>query len=141
MRWQRRLALKERVIDTNIILRYLTNDIPEQAEKCEELFKRVSEEKEFIEVPLLVIAEAVWTMTKYYKQPKKNVVESISIMLKTPGIKVRDKKLILDGLELYRDKNVSFTDAYLATNCTYTQKGIYSFDEDFDRIGIDRSEP
>ncbi|MDQ7822544.1 MAG: PIN domain-containing protein [Candidatus Eremiobacteraeota bacterium] len=133
--------MKERIIDTNIILRYLTDDIEEQAKKCENLFRRVSEGKETIELPLLVIAEVVWTMTRYYKQPRKEVVENLSIMLTTPCIKVRDKKLVLDALELYIDKNVSFTDAYLATACIYAQKGIYSFDEDFDNIGIDRSEP
>jgi uncharacterized protein len=141
MRWQRRLVLKERLIDANVILRYLTDDIPEQAQKSEELFKRILEEKEAVEIPLLVIAEVVWTMTRYYKQPRKTVAESICILLKTPGIKVKDKKLILDALELFKEKNVSFTDAYLATHCTYGRQGIYSFDEDFDRLGIDRSEP
>jgi predicted nucleic acid-binding protein len=80
--------LKERIIDTNVILRYLTDDIPEQAQKSEELFTRVIEGKETVEIPLLVIAEVVWTMTKFYRQPKKAVVEDISILLKTPGIKV-----------------------------------------------------
>ncbi len=133
--------MKERIIDTNVILRYLTDDIPEQAQKSEELFTRVIEGKETVEIPLLVIAEVVWTMTKFYRQPKKAVVEDISILLKTPGIKVKDKKLLLDALDLFAQKNVSFTDAYLATHCTYGQQGIYSFDEDFDRIGIDRRVP
>jgi len=133
--------LKERIIDTNIILRYFTDDIPEQAAKNEALFARVLEGKETVEIPLLVIAEVVWTMTKFYRQPKKTVVENIIILLKTPGIKVKDKKLILDALELFAHKNVSFTDAYLATHCTYGRQGIYSFDEDFDRLGIDRQVP
>lgn len=133
--------MKERIVDTNVILRYITEDLPKQASQCEKLFRRVLNEEEIIEIPLLVIAEVLWTLTKFYKQPKKDVVENISIMLKTPNIRVKDKNMILDALELYRDKNLSFTDAYLAIYSIKSNRGIYSFDEDFDKIGVDRETP
>ena len=133
--------MKESIIDTNVLLRYLTADIPEQAARCRNLFCRVLDGEEIVEIPLLVLAETVWTLTKYYKQPKGDVVESLGIILKTQGVKVRDKKVIIDALDLYKNSNISFTDAYLATFARTNNKAIYSFDRDFDKSGALRQEP
>lgn len=133
--------MKESIIDTNIILRYLTADIPEQAERCGNLLKKAVEGKEEIEIPLLVLAETLWTLVKFYKVPKTEAVEVLNTLLREPKIKVKDKKIILEALELYKDNNISFTDCYLAVYSSQNNKNLYSFDGDFAKIGFKSEEP
>ena len=58
------------LIDTNVILRYLLDDIPEQADKAESVIKQGS-----FTLPE-IIAEVVYVLTKLYKVPR-NEIKSI----------------------------------------------------------------
>lgn len=133
--------MKAERIDTNILLRYLTADVPKQALQCRDLFQQVLDGKVSLEIPLLILTETLWTLVKFYKQSKKEAVESLVIIVKTPGIHIQDKKLILDALELYSNSNIIFTDAYLVITSRSHDCGIFSFDRDFDHFGIKRREP
>ena len=58
---------KPRVLDANVILRFLTNDVPEQADRCIDLLKRVEAGTEEVWLPELVLADIVWTLEKFYR--------------------------------------------------------------------------
>ncbi len=60
-----------RTIDANVILRYLTNDIPEQAKQSGELLKRVEKGNEDVFLPDIILANIIWILEGYYKQTKK----------------------------------------------------------------------
>ncbi|MGB9879182.1 MAG: type II toxin-antitoxin system VapC family toxin, partial [Anaerolineae bacterium] len=58
------------VLDANILLRFLTNDVPELADRCTELLRRLEAGTEQAFLPDLVLADVVWTLEKFYQQPK-----------------------------------------------------------------------
>jgi predicted nucleic acid-binding protein len=64
-------------------------------------------------------------------------------ILRLRGLHVPTKNRLLDALDLYVEKNISFADAFTAM--TMKARGIpevYSWDTDFDGIsGISRLEP
>ena len=62
-------------IDTNIFIRFLTNDIPEKAEACDHLFRDAAEKNERLFTTEMVIAEIIWVLESYYELPKKEVQE------------------------------------------------------------------
>lgn len=64
-------VVKEAFLDANVILRYLLNDIPEQADAVDELLKEAEEGKILLRTTALVIAEIVWTCESYYELPKE----------------------------------------------------------------------
>lgn len=98
--------------DTNLFLRYLTNDIPKQAEAFESLLKQ-AEAGEFAFVTTsLVIAEIVWTLESYYKLSKAEIHNNLLAILNTPGLEVEDDETILQAVIWYVEKNVDFIDAY-----------------------------
>ena len=96
--------MKERVIDTNIILRFLTGDIPEQFEKSKRLIKRIEERKEKVFLPLLCAFEVVFTLEKFYQIPKEEIEEKLSLLLSLKGIHLPLKTLFLQALSLYKEK-------------------------------------
>ena len=56
----------ERVFaDTNLFLRYLTDDVPEQADAVERLFRRAAAGEMALVTNGLVIAEIVWTLESF----------------------------------------------------------------------------
>jgi len=57
----------ERVfIDTNLFLRYLTNDIPEKANQVENLLQRAVAGRIILVTTSLVMVEIVWTLASSY---------------------------------------------------------------------------
>ncbi len=130
-------------VDTNLFLRYLTKDDPSKYESCRTLFKDAIEGKIALATSGMVIAELIWTLLSYYKVPKAEVIEKISIIVATDKLFIPDKEIISDALLLYGIKNIDYIDAYnVVLMRSHDLKSIYSYDEDFNAIeGIKREEP
>ncbi len=135
--------IKKFFIDTNIILRYLTKDDPVQFPRCRQLFKKAQDGEVLLITSTLVIAEIIWTLSSYYRVPKDQIIEKLSIIIGSDAVQILDKDLIAEALVLYARKNVDYIDAYNAVLLKHLNlKEIYSYDRDFDKIdGIDRLEP
>lgn len=132
-----------RVVDANILLRFLTNDEPNQAAACEALLLRVEAGLEKVFLPDLVIADTVWTLEKFYKVGKNKIKELFIPILAAEGLICADKGLVLSALAIYSAKNIDWTDAFVAAQMIENeQPEIYSYDHDFDRLPeINRIEP
>jgi len=122
----------ERVFaDTNLFLRYLTNDIPAQADAVEQLLHRASDGEIVLVVNSLVIAEIVWTLESYYGLARDSIKDKILAILNTPGLEAAEGDLLLQAIFWYADKNIDFIDAFnaawmlaqgLATTYTFDRK-------------------
>jgi len=105
----------ERVFaDTNLFLRYLTNDIPDQADAVERLLHRAAAGEVVLVVHSLVMAEIVWTLESFYGLTRESVKEKVLAMLNTPGLELAESDLILQAIAWYADRRVDFIDAYSA---------------------------
>ncbi len=132
-----------RFVDTNIFIRYLTDDLPEKADNCEKIFARAIENKEQLFTSELVIAEIIWVLESYYELQKEKIQEMVEKILNTRNLTCINKNQILNALAIYAGKNIDYTDAYNAV--ILREKGIkeiYSYDAHFDRIPwLKRIEP
>ena len=136
-------SARHRFIDTNIFLRFLTEDLPAQADRCAALVQRLRDGEEVVSMSPLAVAEIIWTLERFYKLSKAEVAAKVSPLLKLKGLRVANKKVFLRALVLFAEKNISFTDAYIAVQME--QAGVeelYSYDRDFDRVEqVKRIEP
>jgi len=132
-----------RFLDTNIFIRFLTDDIPEKVDACEEIFKKAVEKQETLFTTELVIAEIVWVLESFYKLPKNEIQDKVEKILNTPNLICPHKDLILNALILYSEKNIDYIDACNAL--ILKENGIeelYSYDKHYDRIDwLTRLEP
>ncbi|MEJ5378530.1 MAG: PIN domain-containing protein [bacterium] len=126
----------ERVfMDTNLFLRFLTNDIPAKADAVEELLRRAGSGQVLLVTNGLVIAEIVWTLEGYYGLTRESVREKILAILNTPGLEIQDAQEILQATIWHHEKNVDFIDAY---NVAWmTSRGILKI-ATFDKKHFDR---
>ena len=130
-------------IDTNIFLRYLTGDDKRKYEQCRTLFQRAVEKKVELLTSTMVISELIWTLGSFYKVPKNEIIEKVSIIINIPNLKIPGKNLITETLSLYSQENIDYIDAY---NAMFMKNNdcceIFSYDRHFDRLdGIKRIEP
>jgi len=123
-------TMGERVFaDTNLFLRYLTNDIPEQAEAFEKTLRDAAAGRLTLVVSPLVCAEIVWTLESYYRLPKDDIQQKLLAMLNTPGLEIPGGEIVLQAIIWYGDKNVDFIDAYHAAwVASQDISQIYTFD-------------
>jgi predicted nucleic-acid-binding protein len=98
-------------VDTNVFLRFLTNDDPAKARRTERLFEKAIAGEVTLGTSLLVIAEIVWTLESYYRLAKADIAEKVGKILNTPHLECEDSLAILAALDLYVDSNVDFIDA------------------------------
>ena len=107
-------SARHRFVDTNIFLRFLTEDIPAQADRCAVLVQRLRDGEEVVSMSPLAVAEIIWTLERFYKLSKAQVAAKVSPLLKLKGLRVANKEVFLRALVLFAEKNISFTDAYIA---------------------------
>jgi len=130
-------------VDTNVFIRFLTNDIPEKADACEKLFQKTIDKKETLFTTDLVIAEIIWVLESYYELPRKKVQDMVEKILNTPNLVCQHKNAILNALALYIEKNIDYIDAYNAVILKDKRiEKLYSYDKHYDRIDwLTRLEP
>lgn len=94
-------------------------------------------------LPDLILADVIWTLQSFYKQSKVRIREMLMPLLSLRGLRFSSKEVARRALTLYVEKNIDWTDAFVAAQMiSRSQKDIYSYDWDFDRIeGIKRIEP
>ena len=114
------------ILDTNLIIRFLTSDSVVQAGKVRDLLSNTS--KGSLEIPDVVLAEIVYVLLSVYKLTKEDVVEKISLLIELDSISC-NKQLIRKALDLFNNFDISYIDAYLGALVT-TEKNtkLYTFD-------------
>ena len=132
-----------RFLDTNILLRYLTRDDEAKARRALALMIRVERGEEQVVTSPMVIFETVFTLEKSYRIARSTIKERLEDIISLRGLRLANKQLYYDALDLYASKNISFADAYnvaFAKVCGVSE--VYSWDSDFDGIeGLERVEP
>lgn len=131
-------------VDTNLFIRYLTNDDPAKAERVERLLKEAAAGKVRLVTAEMVIAEVVWVLESSYGLKCAEVAPLIRAILATSGLDVLNAPLVARSLEHYETKNIDFIDGYIAA--VMEKQGItelYSFDrKHISRIqAISRKDP
>ena len=132
-------------VDTDVIIRLLTNDDPQKGEAAAALFKQVESGKLTLAAPDTVIADAVYVLAspRLYNKPRQEVRELLLPLVRLPGFRVRNRRSVLRALDLYATTNLDFGDVLIAASMEIAgSQTVYSYDHGFDRIpGVKRLEP
>ena len=108
-------------LDTNAILRYLLNDIPEQAEKTTQQIKIGA--KSYLEI----IAEVVYVLVKLYSVPREKISEIVSPI--TNEIEFDNADIVRNALCNYSQTKFDFVDCLLIARNQILSEEIFTFDK------------
>ena len=118
------------ILDTSVILRFLTGDSTEKKEKFKKLIKETTSGKGILLVPLIVIIEMVYVLEKIYGIKKEEVRVKVESLLSLPSVEIESEDVVLESLRIYAEENLKFGDAMvLAKSTTSGIKPVYTFDK------------
>ena len=92
-------------VDTNIIVRYVTRDDPEQAERA----KRVVDENETF-VTTTVLLETAWVLGSTYRYSRAKTARALRLFAGLPRVTLEDLPLAFEALD-WMDRGMDFADA------------------------------
>lgn len=126
-------------VDTNILIRHLVGEPPEQAARA----TRYLAESDELLLPDLILAEVAYVLESFYEVPREQVAETLRAVLAFPAIRVLDADLLQRAVEVYEQHRLDFADAYLVASAERTGVGVVaSFDRAIERVGtVRREEP
>ena len=126
-------------VDTNVLIRHLTGDPPEQARRATDLLAS----GERLLLADLVLAECVFVLESFYEVERVQVAALMRAAIALPTIDTVDSASLLRALEVYELDRLDFAEAYLVAQAESTGVGeIVSFDRTIDRVGsVTRREP
>ena len=126
-------------VDTNVLIRHLTGEPPEQAARASAALRS----GETLVLVDLIVAEVVFVLESVYEVERARVAALVQAIVTFPTISVADVPLLLRTLELYEQQRIHFADAYLAASAEYSGvRRVMSFDRGLARVAtIERVEP
>ena len=110
-----------KLIDANVILRFLLNDNREQAEVAKLTIK------DGVFTRTEVMAEVVYVLTGVYGMSRDKIYDCLSTMIKV--VKIEDKDAFQEALEVYKDTTLDFVDCILIGRNHILGEDIFSFDK------------
>ncbi len=129
-----------RYIDTNVILRFLTNENPD--EKLINFFKRLKSGETEVKCIDMVFFQTIFVLNSFYKIEKKEIIKAMRKLLGFKGLKIKDKQTVDRALDFWEKHTDDIIDCYIAA-CMEKEgeSEIYNLDKKIDRLGVKRVDP
>jgi predicted nucleic acid-binding protein len=121
---------KRRLVDTNLIVRYLVQDHEKHAKAAGKLFDACDRGDVVIVVLPAVLAECVFVLESFYEHPRGDIASALGRLISSPGVEI-DAAIHLDALDRYRKTKVHFVDCLIAATAVTENMAVASFDQDF----------
>ena len=123
-------------IDTNIVLRFILNDVPKQRDLVKKMFNTGDVCK--FEVADIVFVEVEFALRKHYDLSRADIGDAISAFLQQ-GFIIANKQLFQTVLSLYiKETKVSFVDLMLLNYAKLNKATpLITFDKDLAKINDD----
>jgi len=103
--------------DTNILVRYLVEDDPEQTRLADRLIDSLTSTNPGW-VGLTALAETVWVLTRTYRLNRRRIVSILESLLVSREIVVEQSEMVREALRLYRSGKADFPDCLIALSAT-----------------------
>ena len=131
---------KRRLVDTNLIVRYLVQDHEKHAKAAGKLFDACDRGDVVIVVLPAVLAECVFVLESFYEHPRGHISSALGRLISSPGLEIGGATIHLDALERYRKTKVHFVDCLLAATAAAEDTPVATFDQDFRKFADVRVE-
>ena len=111
-------------LDTNLLVRYITQDDPVQSPVAEDVIERQCSKDRPCFINHIILCELVWVLRRCYKAKKSEIIKVIEQILKTEEFAVQESDIVWLALNDYKDGGADFAD-YLIGRIN-TSKGCES---------------
>jgi predicted nucleic acid-binding protein len=124
---------KQRLVDTNLIVRYLVQDHEKHARAAGRLFDACDRGDVVVVVLPVVLAECVFVLESFYGHPRADIASALGRLISSPGVEISEVTIHLDALNRYKETKAHFVDCLIAATAVANNLTVASFDQDFRR--------
>ncbi len=97
-------------LDTNVLVRYLTQDDPDQAKKASAIIEDAAAKGEKLLIHPVVLCELVWVLETAYRYGRSDVATTLDRILRTAQFEFQDKETVWSAWADYRSGKADFAD-------------------------------
>jgi predicted nucleic acid-binding protein len=125
---------QQRLVDTNLIVRYLVQDHEKHARAAGKLFDACDRGDVVIVLLPVVLAECVFVLESFYRHPRADIASALGRLISSPGVEIAEVTVQLDALKRYKETKAHFVDCVIAATAVAKDVPVATFDQDFRRF-------
>lgn len=103
-------------LDTNVLVRYLTQDDPDQAARATRVVEQELTEDAPGFIGLVVLVETAWVLQRLYRASAEEIRETVADLLGSRAIVVENRDVVARALALSKQNCCGFADAIIAAS-------------------------
>lgn len=121
--------IKTYLIDTNVIIQYLTKQIKEHSEAALALFEKAAKKELFLFIEPSVVAECFYVLEKQFNVPREDAVDNLSKYITSlKNVTTHNRSALTIALVIYRnDLELDFVDTYLGCLSKQINQAVITF--------------
>jgi len=126
-------------LDTNVVIRYITQDDPQQSAEAEKFIEQNCTVEEPGYINYMVLCEMVWVLKGAYGYDKNIIIGVLENLIQTAEIMVENSEVVWMALEAFKTGPADFSDYLIA--CFNKQAGCHytaTFDQDAGEFNLFR---
>ncbi|MGG4000451.1 PIN domain-containing protein [Anoxybacillus kestanbolensis] len=118
-----------KIVDANIVLRYLLNDHDDLSAKAAMII-----ENNKVLLPNEVVVEVVYVLEKVYRVKNDEICDTLLELFKYDNIDVDDMEILEEALILFRERRLDFVDTLLYAYNKVKGYQVYTFDKKLNQL-------
>ena len=121
-------------LDTNVLIRYLTRDNPEQAEAARALLQGLTTNGPGF-ICREVVIEVVWVLERSYRFRRERIANIVVELVATDTLVIEDDNDVAQAAAAYREGSADFSDLMILADANRVgAQPLYTFDRRFARL-------
>ncbi|MGA7295538.1 MAG: type II toxin-antitoxin system VapC family toxin [Terriglobales bacterium] len=101
-------------LDTNILIRYLTQDDPVQSAKASEIFERRLTTHNPGFASIVTMVETVWVLDRAYRLKAQEIATAVERLLQVEVLAIENEQEVFTAMVALKQGRGSFADALIA---------------------------
>ena len=122
---------KQRLVDTNLIVRYLVQDHEKHARAAGRLFDACDRGDVVVVVLPVVLAECVFVLESFYGHPRADIASALGRLISSPGVEISEVTIHFDALNRYKGSRAHLVDCLIAATAVAKNVPVSTFEQDF----------
>jgi predicted nucleic-acid-binding protein len=112
-------------VDTNVLVRFFTQDDPRQSKLASECIKKAVDTRDTVFINDIVVCELCWVLQRAYKFPKTTVIEVLEKIFFTKQFAFENKDVLWRAIGQFHNSRADFADVLIGAKnydagCTVT---------------------
>lgn len=104
-------------LDTNVLVRFLTQDDNKQFQKVLTLFADLENNNEKAFVPLLVLLEVNWVLSHFYQIDRQQIIENLLFLCDAKFLMIENTITVKATLKNAKTTSFDLSDLLIACRC------------------------